>query len=78
MSAEDIEKSVTGTPEPKAAEPSPDATADTAPVAAEPAALPPAGEPLPIEPVEYREKAAVGSVTPAPEAAAPGTTERTG
>ena len=74
----DIEKSVTGTPEPKTAEPSPGATADTAPVAAEPAALPPAGEPLPIEPVEYREKEAVGSVTPAPAAAAPGTTERTG
>ena len=72
----DIEKSVIGTPEPKTAEPSPDATAGTAPVAAEPAALPPAGEPLPIEPVEYREKEAVGSVTPA--AAAPGTTERTG
>jgi sec-independent protein translocase protein TatB len=74
----DIEKSFAATPEPKTGEPSPDAAINAAPIAAEPAALPAAGDPLPIEPVEYREKETAGSVTPASASAEPGTTERTG
>jgi sec-independent protein translocase protein TatB len=74
----DLEKSLSGAPEPNAGEP--EATVATAPVAAEPAAesaaLPAATAPLPIEPAEFREKETVGS--PAPDVAAPGNTERTG
>ena len=70
----DLEKSLSGVPESNAGEA--EATVATAPVAAESAALPAAAAPLPIEPAEFREKETVGS--PAPDAAAPGHTERTG
>jgi sec-independent protein translocase protein TatB len=75
----DLEKSFAGASEQKTGEPPPpDPAAGTAPVAAEPAALPAAEAPMPIEPVEFHDKEPVSAGVSAPQAKEPGITERTG